>query len=280
VRREERGSRMLKEENKKMWYALGTVVVLAIVTFVVTYVIYGNKLDKLSEPSGLELAYNHNKITEGTSQVTSTTIGKSIEEVENIVEENTQTEKVAVNTSTVEQQETTPEPEPETQTNTETKAEEETQNQPEAEPEPQVEEAEPAQIQFAKPVEGEVVKAFAKEKLVYSETLKEWITHNGIDIKAEKTTIVKASETGTITAIKNDPRYGITVIIEHANGFQTIYANLLTAEFVTEGETVQKGQTIGTVGNTATFEIADDPHLHFEILQNGTYVDPELWINE
>ena len=41
---------------------------------------------------------------------------------------------------------------------------------------------------------------------------------------------------------------------------------------------IKQGQTIGTVGNTATFEIADDPHLHFEILKDGEYVDPNLYI--
>ena len=133
---------------------------------------------------------------------------------------------------------------------------------------------------FEKPIDGEIIKKFSSENLTYSETLKEWTTHMGIDISAELTTVVKASEEGTIKAIKNDPRYGITVIIEHVNGFETRYANLLTAEFVKEGEKVKKGQTIGTVGNTAVFEVADEPHLHFEILKNGEYLDPTQIINE
>ena len=100
--------------------------------------------------------------------------------------------------------------------------------------------------------------------------------YNGIDIKADKTTVVKAAEKGTVKSIKNDPRYGLTIVIEHDSGYQTVYSNLLTAEFVVAGEKVEKGQTIGTVGNTATFEITDEPHLHFEILKDGEYVDPEL----
>lgn len=131
---------------------------------------------------------------------------------------------------------------------------------------------------FAYPVEGEVLKQFAKDNLVYSETLKEWVTHNGIDIKAEKASVVKASENGTVTAIKNDPRYGMTVIIEHVNGFVTRYSNLLTSEFVTVGEKVEKGQTIGTVGNSAAFEIADETHLHFEILKDNENLDPALYL--
>ena len=99
-----------------------------------------------------------------------------------------------------------------------------------------------------------------------------------MDIKAEKTTVVKAAESGTVKTIKNDPRYGLTVIIEHANGFQTVYSNLLTSEFVVEGEKVEKGQSIGTVGNTAAFEIADEPHLHFEVLKDFTQVDPNIYL--
>ena len=58
----------------------------------------------------------------------------------------------------------------------------------------------------------------------------------------------------------------------------TVYSNLLTSEFVVEGEKVEKGQSLGTVGNTATFEIADEPHLHFEIQKAGEAIDPSNYI--
>lgn len=131
---------------------------------------------------------------------------------------------------------------------------------------------------FVKPVEGEIIKEYSKENLIYSETLKEWTTHTGIDIQSELTTVVKASAEGTVKSIKNDPRYGLTVIIEHVNGFETRYSNLLTAEFVKVGEKVTTGQTIGTVGNTASFEVLDKPHMHFEILKNSEYLDPTTYI--
>ncbi len=134
------------------------------------------------------------------------------------------------------------------------------------------------ELEFQKPVDGEIVREYAKDNLIYSETLKEWTTHVGIDIKADKTTVVKSSEAGTVKSIKNDPRYGLTVVIEHDDGYQTVYANLLTSEFVVEGEKVDKGQSIGTVGNTAVFESADEPHLHFEILKDSIQVDPCVYI--
>ena len=134
------------------------------------------------------------------------------------------------------------------------------------------------ELKFERPVEGEVVRDFAVDNLIYSDTLQEWTTHTGIDIKAEKTTVVKSAEAGTVKTIKNDPRYGLTIIIEHANGFQTVYSNLLTSEFVVEGEKVEKGQSLGTVGNTAAFEIADEPHLHFEIIKDNVQVDPNIYL--
>lgn len=140
------------------------------------------------------------------------------------------------------------------------------------------EETENKELNFQMPVDGETVREYAKDNLIYSETLQEWTTHMGIDIKADKTTVVKAAEEGTVKSIKNDPRYGLTIVIEHSNNFQTVYSNLLTSEFVVEGEKVEKGQSIGTVGNTAIFETADEPHLHFEILKDSMQVDPSIYI--
>lgn len=134
------------------------------------------------------------------------------------------------------------------------------------------------QLEFSAPVVGEIIKDFATDSLIYSKTLEEWTTHSGIDIKAEKMTIVTASEIGTIESIKNDPRYGLTITINHKDGFKTIYSNLLSTEFVKEGEEVEKGQTIGTVGESASFEVAEDTHLHFEMYKDGNLVNPTIYL--
>ena len=133
-------------------------------------------------------------------------------------------------------------------------------------------------LEFETPVVGEIIKDFAMDNLIFSNTLEEWTTHQGIDIKAEKTSIVVAAEDGTIESIKNDPRYGLTITIAHSNGFKTIYSNLLTTEFVSENETVEKGQTIATVGETASFEVADESHLHFEMYKDGVFVNPTIYL--
>ena len=108
--------------------------------------------------------------------------------------------------------------------------------------------------------------------------MKEWITHTAIDIKADKTSVIKSAADGVVRSIVNDPRYGLTVIVEHDDGYETVYSNLLTAEFVVEGEEIKQGQTIGTAGNTASFESNMECHLHFELLKNGEYLNPAIYL--
>ena len=130
------------------------------------------------------------------------------------------------------------------------------------------------EIEFMKPIEGELVKSFAKDNLIYSETLEEWTTHLGIDIKADENAEVVAVEAGTVKTIKNDPRNGFTITIEHENGYQSVYSNLQDSELVVEGEKVEKGQVIATIGKTAVSESKEESHLHFELLKDYEPVNP------
>lgn len=132
--------------------------------------------------------------------------------------------------------------------------------------------------EFIKPIEGEIVKEFSMDSLIYSETLQEWVTHRGIDIKSEKDADIKATADGKIKAIKTDPRYGISVTIEHKNGYVSVYSCLLNADMIHENDEVKQGQVIGKVGNSGVFETATGTHLHFELLKNGEYINPEMLI--
>lgn len=252
-----------ESETKKLIYISIAVVILAILTFVITYVVYSNTLNKNNGDLTSKITEIGEKNNE-TLHEASSSIGKNVNEMQ---EEQEKTEKIAINTTNIQTQNE------QINTTVETKA---TEVKAEVKEEPKKEEIKDPT--FVKPVEGDIIKEFASENLIYSETLKEWVTHNGIDIKAEKACIVKASSEGTIKSIKNDPRYGITIVIEHTNGYVSVYSNLLTAEFVKEGEKVKQGQTIGTVGNTSAFEIADEPHLHFEILKDNKYLNPSEYI--
>ncbi len=134
------------------------------------------------------------------------------------------------------------------------------------------------QQSLAMPVSGEVTFEYAKDKLVYSKTLEEWRTHEGIDLAADRGTPVKAAADGVVTDIKNDPRFGIVVVIDHSNGLKSVYSNLASEDMVTVNQKIKQGDIIGSVGNTASFESAEQPHLHFEVLKDNVNVDPASYL--
>ncbi|HHW57344.1 MAG TPA: peptidoglycan DD-metalloendopeptidase family protein [Clostridia bacterium] len=128
-------------------------------------------------------------------------------------------------------------------------------------------------LTLLKPVEGDIVLEFAKDKLVFSKTLQEWTTHKGVDIGGKLGEPVLAAMEGIVTKVYKDPKLGNTVVIKNGK-WETRYANLEDEILVKEGEKVIKGQQIGKIGESAKFEIAEGPHLHFELWENGVPVDP------
>lgn len=136
-----------------------------------------------------------------------------------------------------------------------------------------------AMATMAMPTLGKIITPFAMDTLVYSKTLEQWNSHSGIDIAAELGTPVRAAMAGTVAEVRsNDPRLGIVVILDHGDGIQTIYGNLQSDKTVKKGDTIQKGQVIGAVGQTAPFEIEDPPHLHFEVVKDGKNINPEEYL--
>ena len=133
-------------------------------------------------------------------------------------------------------------------------------------------------LEFIMPIVGEVMRDYTQDTLVFSNTLQQWISHEGIDILSEIASPVKAIEAGEVIEVKNDPRYGLIIIIDHGQGYQSVYCNLSTLDMVHVGKKVEKGQVVSGVGNTALFEIKDNPHLHFELIKDGANVNPTEYI--
>lgn len=131
---------------------------------------------------------------------------------------------------------------------------------------------------FSMPVIGEVTFNFAQDRLVYSKTLEEWRTHSGIDLASDRGTPVKIVADGVISEVKSDPRWGITIIVEHKNGLKTVYSNLASDEMVSPNQKVVQGEIIGCVGDTAVFESVEQSHLHFEVWKNNEPVDPGSYL--
>lgn len=128
------------------------------------------------------------------------------------------------------------------------------------------------------PLKGEVLMAFSVDQLVYSPTLADWRTHDGVDISAKPGTTVLAATAGTVSSVEDDPLMGTTVVIDHEGGYTTTYANLQAKPTVLPGDLVTAGQIIGAVGTTAAAEAAQSPHLHFSVSQDGEAVDPDAFL--
>ena len=239
MRRERRGFGKEHVDMKRVLYIAGGILSLSVIAFIAVFILYGGS----NNNDETQIArYNVEDYVSNSTEEASSQMGRTVNEVQesetneiasNTVDTEKATEddtKYAVNTS---KSETNTVESNTTKSNDESKATEKNADQ---------KEEKVADPEFAMPVEGDIIREYAKDNLVYSSTLDEWITHNGIDIAAEKTTVVKASEAGTIKSIKNDPRYGLTVVIEHVNGFSSVYSNLLRQySFATPWHTERHG---------------------------------------
>lgn len=101
----------------------------------------------------------------------------------------------------------------------------------------------------------------------------QWKYHSGLDIGAAYGASIVAADGGTVTIAGLNGGYGKCVMIDHGNGYYTLYGHMSSIA-VSVGQSVSKGETIGYVGSTG---VSTGPHLHFEIRQGTTILDPENW---
>ena len=102
-----------------------------------------------------------------------------------------------------------------------------------------------------------------------------WAGHLAIDIAASAGTPIYAADAGYVVAAGwSTVGYGNMVIIDHGNGYRTLYAHM-TSYWVQVGQSVAKGQQIGTCGSTGN---STGPHLHFEVIVNGVQRNPLVYL--
>lgn len=119
---------------------------------------------------------------------------------------------------------------------------------------------------FSAPVNGTVTSGFGPRGSGF---------HKGIDLAVPDGTPVHAARAGKVVTAGSQSGYGLVVIIDHGSGYVTKYAHLSRID-VHVGDDVSGGATLGLSGHTGD---ATGPHVHFEILKNGTAVDPAPYIS-
>ena len=124
------------------------------------------------------------------------------------------------------------------------------------------------------PVSGQVERRHDNSVLSYDATMRDWRTHEGIDIAAPLGETVFAAHAGSVESIAQDDLYGTMVTVAHGDGGRTVYANLAEIPAVSVGDWVEPGDVIGAVGTTALCEIGQGTHLHFAVTVDGVNVNP------
>lgn len=123
-----------------------------------------------------------------------------------------------------------------------------------------------------RPVGGIVTSPFGVRLSPFTDTQ---VFHEGLDIESPAGTPVRAAAGGKVVRSGYEALYGNLLVVDHGNGFQTLYAHL-SERLVHAGELVQKGDVIGKVGDTGR---TTGPHLHYEVRVNGLPVNPTRFFN-
>ena len=146
------------------------------------------------------------------------------------------------------------------------------------EPEPEI----PVVIKpmvFNSPLQDYVIgNDFSFTDFVWLATQGRYQTHKGIDFKAAAGTKVLAVFNGTVESVYTDIFEGTVVVLKHQDGVKTIYKSLDSNVPVRVGDTVKTGAVIGYVSDSMLYEVAEGPHLHFEVWKNNSIIDPYVYL--
>lgn len=129
------------------------------------------------------------------------------------------------------------------------------------------------------PVEGRVLRHHDQQELIFWKALNIWQTHAGIDIAGETEQDVRCAGSGTVKRITRDALWGCSVEVEQGDGRIAVYRGLELC-YVDEGETIARGQKVGTLLKSIPCEEELSTHLHMEIIRGGAQQDPLAMLPE
>ena len=135
-----------------------------------------------------------------------------------------------------------------------------------------------APITFIMPVSGANSIGEYSATMVFNSTLGRFSSHTAIDFFAPEGTEVLAVYDGKIVSVETTLLKGTTVVIDHGDGLVTVYNSLADGDSVAVGQTVKQGDVIGTVSVSNRQESGSGAHLHFEVKENGEFIDPAKYL--
>ena len=122
-------------------------------------------------------------------------------------------------------------------------------------------------------------KEYYGDELIYNETLKQWETHNGIDLQVASGSKVYSILDGKVTDIYSNVLEGTVVVVEHEDGLTSCYGSLDSELNVEIGDSVNRGDELGVVSTSASAELDAGAHLHFSMFDNDQKIDPASYLN-
>ena len=134
-------------------------------------------------------------------------------------------------------------------------------------------ETQAAPVIFYSPVSLNIGKDYSMGLPVFSQTMNDYRTHNGVDFTGVKGENVKTTGEGTVVSVTKDAVWGNTVTIDHKNGITSSISGLADEALISTGAEVYTGTIIGIIGEIP-IESSDAPHVHLEMRANGQLVDP------
>lgn len=126
---------------------------------------------------------------------------------------------------------------------------------------------------------GSLYKSYYGDELIYNETLKQWETHNGIDLQVANGSKVYSILDGKIVDVYSNVLEGTVVVVEHADGLKSCYGSLDNNVLVEVGDSVSRGEELGVVSSSANAEADAGAHLHFSMFENDKKIDPAAYLN-
>ena len=140
------------------------------------------------------------------------------------------------------------------------------------------EEPKDTEIIFNMPVQNATFsKKYTHDTIVFNKTLGVYTGHTGLDISAEEGSKVVCVYDGVVESVTTSYLQGTTVTIDHGNGLKTVYNSIEAKEGLAAGQALKAGDEIGAVSDNNRQEYKDGAHLHFEVLKDGSKVDPEKY---